>query len=203
MTVFRFRDVVILLCQMTALIVMCTGRPPACREASSDRLKNLTQMLFLRDSHWLTYDAIDIHSEAVIEILPSKITNEIITTCPKTTNSTCPSYMVKETVPTRIPSVIMHTRCACDSCQISGIKGRNRLQYRCEPAHRFLPVLKRQDACVNGEYDYVIVQQRVAVSCHCVRKPLTRKRTRRIKKGKKPMKKKYSATRKIPQDFST
>ncbi|XP_021365521.1 interleukin 17-like protein [Mizuhopecten yessoensis] len=98
------------------------------------------------------------------------------TSCPAPTDqddsedpSTCPSYLVKEVDPTRIPSAIVHARCRCENCQISGLRSRRRHQYACEPVYRFLPVLKRQSTCIDGEYQYALVHQRVAVSCHCVR----------------------------------
>ncbi|OWF44550.1 interleukin 17-like protein [Mizuhopecten yessoensis] len=201
MTTLRFREALFFLCQMTSLVVVCVGRVPICREPSSERMKNLTQMLLLGSNRWLTYDAVNVRSKAVLEVMPSKITGDISTNCPQNTNSTCPTYMVKETVPTRIPSVIMHARCACDQCQISGLRGKNKQRYMCEPLHRFLPVLKRQDVCVNGEYDYVIVQQRVAVSCHCVRKPITKKGRKKGRKSKSK-KQKISTNHKSPKNFS-
>ncbi|XP_033757665.1 uncharacterized protein LOC117340025 [Pecten maximus] len=201
MNVLRYRDLLILVVQVTSLIVVCAGRVPACNETRPERMKDLTQMLLQGSNQWLAYDADNIQSKVMIEIMPSILTNQSTTTCPRNSNSTCPFYMVKETVPTRIPSVLMHTRCACDQCQISGLRGRNKQRYMCEPTHRYLPVLKRQNHCVNGEYDYVIVQQKVAVSCHCIRKPIMTKRGKKNRK-RKSQKGKISANHKIPKNFS-
>ncbi|XP_069141005.1 interleukin 17-like protein [Argopecten irradians] len=201
MKVLRLRCLLVLLFQVTSPIVVYGSAIPKCSEPSSERMKNLTHMLLLGNSQWLTYDADNILSEAKIEIMPSLTTNQISTTCPAKSNSTCPSYMVKETVPTRVPSVIIHTRCACDQCQIPKLKGFNKLQHVCEPTYRFIPVLKRQTHCVNGEYDYVIVQQRVAVSCHCVRKSLPQKKGGKRIKRRKTGKRKVSKSRKMAQNY--
>ncbi|XP_060072545.1 interleukin 17-like protein [Ylistrum balloti] len=142
-----------------------------CRNPNATQMINLTHTLLQGSSLWLSHEATDIDASSVYRSLLQGDTS-----CPVPTGngeledpSTCPSYLVKEVDATRIPSTIVHAQCRCDSCQISGLRHKRRQQYACEPVYRFLPVLKRQNTCINGEYEYVLSQQKVAVACHCVR----------------------------------
>ncbi|XP_033756647.1 interleukin 17-like protein [Pecten maximus] len=146
-----------------------------CRNPSTSQMNNLTRTLLQGSKLWLSYDATEVDTSDVYTVLLQGDTS-----CPVPTGqgeaedpSTCPSYLVKEVDATRIPSTIVHARCRCSECQIPGLR-RRRQHYACEPVYRFLPVLKRQSTCIDGEYEYALSQQKVAVSCQCVRSRITR-----------------------------